>query len=134
MAYDLIRTHEEIKFRIDSQVKAGQVTMDFRLEDAEGNSTALIDARGGGLVSLCGLILRILIVRLLNSRVAQVLILDETLAMLSEEYRPAAAELLQKMSTDLGIQLLLVTHHSEFMDYADTVFRLSKSNGEVIDI
>jgi len=122
---------ESINFKIESSIKSQQVSLEFYLEDSDGNKTPLIDSRGGGLVSLCGLLLRILMVRLMRNKVAQVLILDEPLAHLSVEYRSSAGELISTLSKRLGIQILMVSHLPELNEYADRLYELVKTSSGV---
>lgn len=121
-----------IAFKIISTTRNRQVNLDFELVNEDGTVTDLMDARGGGLVSLCGVLLRVVMVRLMADRVRQILLLDEPLAMLSAEYVPAAGELIQKLSQELGIQVIMVTHQPEFMDSADTAYELVGSPNGVI--
>lgn len=121
-----------IIFRIKSTTRNRQVNLDFELENEDGTTTDLLDARGGGLISLCGVLLRVVMVRLMSDRVRQIMILDEPLAMLSAEYVPAAGELIQKLSSELDIQVIMVTHQPEFMDTADIAYELVGSPNGVM--
>ena len=116
-----------IKFQINSSVKGSQIYLDFTLKNEDGTETDVADARGGGLVALCGIILRIVMLRLLGDQVRQVLVLDEPLAHLSEYYVAGAGELLQKLSDKLDIQIIMITHQPEFIEFADTVYELKKT-------
>ena len=118
-----------ILFHVEPKVRNSQVTLDFKLVNPDGAETDVTDARGGGLLAVCGVLFRLILVRMLKGRVRQVIILDEALAMLSVEYRAAAGELLAKMASDLGIQILLVSHQTEVNEYADAVYHLASRNG-----
>lgn len=113
-----------IAFKIKSTTRNRQVNLDFELENEDGTVTDLMDARGGGLVSLCGVLLRVVMVRLMSDRVRQILVLDEPLGMLSAEYQPAAGELLRKLAHELGIQIILVSHNPELLESADKAYEL----------
>lgn len=116
-----------ITFRIKSTTRNRQVNLDFELENEDGTTTDLMDARGGGLVSLCGVLLRVVMVRLMADRVRQIMILDEPLGMLSAEYQPAAGELLRKLAHELGIQIIVVSHNPEMLESADKAYELVAS-------
>ena len=123
---------ETINFKITPVTRIKQVTLDFTLENSDGTETPIIDARGGGLISLCGVLCRMIMVRLMRGRLRQILILDEPLAHLSREYLPAAGELLARLADELGIQIIAVSHQSEINEYADTVVRLSSGENGVM--
>jgi ABC-type cobalamin/Fe3+-siderophores transport system ATPase subunit len=96
-----------------------------------GTETNILDARGGGLSALCGVLLRIVILRLMTDRIRQILILDEPLSHLSAAYVPAAGELLRRLSDELDIQIIMVTHQPEFADHATDVYELSSAGSNV---
>lgn len=110
----------DMQFKIQRSIKGRNVTYDFMME-TEGELTPLVDSRGGGVLAVVGVILRMVIVRLMKEKVAQILVLDEPFSHLSSAYVPAAAQLLKSLGTDLGIQVLLVTHQQEFAEFADEV-------------
>jgi len=122
---------EPIQLRIESVIRGGQANLDFSLINEDGTETSLIDARGGGLISLCGILFRIVMLRLLSGRIRQLLILDEPLSHLSDEYIAPAGELLKKLSDDLSIQILMISHQTEFAEYADKAYKLVKKNGTI---
>ena len=121
----------QIQFKITPTTRNSQVTLDFKLINENGTETDIVDARGGGLLAVCGVLFRLLMVRLLKGRVRQVVVLDEALAMLSSEYRQQAGELLAKLTKELDIQIILVSHQTEINEYADTQNHLVAKNGAV---
>ena len=118
---------EPIKFRITATMRNRQVNLDFSLENADGTDTDLLDARGGGLISLTGVLLRIIMARLMSGQVRQLLILDEPLGFLSSGYQAAAGVLLRKLADELDMQLILVSHNQEIIESADTVYELRRT-------
>jgi predicted ATP-dependent endonuclease of OLD family len=121
-----------IDFNIERGMYGKQPTMNFKIVTKDSGEQDLIDSHGGGLVTLAGLIVRVVVVRLLKHSQAQILFLDEPLAMLSAQYREPAAQLLRDLANDLGMQIVMVTHHDEFSEYADTVVRLSRSSSGTV--
>jgi DNA repair exonuclease SbcCD ATPase subunit len=120
-----------LRFKITSDVKGGQSVLDFTILNDDGTETDILDARGGGLSALCGVLLRIVILRLMNDRIRQILILDEPLSHLSAAYVPAAGELLRRLSDELDIQIIMVTHQPEFADHGTDVYELSSGDTNV---
>ena len=75
-----------------------------------------LEGNGGGLVADAAAMLRMVLVRLLAQRgLAPLLVLDEPFAALSQGNRAAMAETLEQVAESLGIQVLTVTHHDDFM-------------------
>lgn len=118
---------EPIRFKITPTVRNKQVNLDFSIHNEDGTETDLLDARGGGLVCLAGVLLRIIMARLMSNRVRQILIMDEPLGMLSSNYQPAASELLRKLADELDMQLIIVSHNQEIIEHADKVYELQRT-------
>ena len=93
---------ESVSFHIRPKVRGNQVTMDFVLKNPDGSETDLIGSRGGGLISVIGVVLQIVTIRLMKDRIHQVLILDEPFSHLSAEYVEPCANFLRKLSDDFG--------------------------------
>jgi DNA repair exonuclease SbcCD ATPase subunit len=119
----------DISFRITSTVRNRQVTLDFYLVTDDGIELDPLDARGGGIAALTGLIMRIVVLRLLSSRTRQILVLDEPLAHLSAEYVPAAAQMLVSLANRLDVQVIMVSHQQAFAEVGDVVYEVTQTNG-----
>lgn len=117
--------NEPIKFKIVTDVKANRPTVDFQLEHESGLVTGLQSARGGGLLAVVGVLLRMLVVSL--APVERVLVLDEPFAHLSAEYVEPASEMVATLSRELGIQTIMVTHQPETVAYADKAYRIGRA-------
>lgn len=113
---------EALRFRLVPAVRAGVLCLDPVLVDPDGTETGLLDARGGGVVAVVGVLLRVLLVRLLADRTRQLLLLDEPFSQLSEEYVRPAAQLLARLARQFAIQIVLVTHQQTFAEVADVVY------------
>lgn len=73
-----------------------------------------LEEAGGGVCDIVALALRIAALVLAQPRRRQFLALDEPLKHLSGNHREAVASLLEQLSEELGIQMLLITHFTEF--------------------
>lgn len=113
-----------IEFKISPKVRNKVVTLDFTLLNEDGTETDVVDSRGGGLISLAGVLMRLLMIRLMRPVVQQVAVLDEPLGQLSSGFQPAAMELLAKVAQDLDIQIIMVSHQMEAAEWADVVYEL----------
>lgn len=102
-----------------------RTTLEDRVVD-----TPVMDARGGGLAAVIGFLLRVVVMLLRNgARQQNLLLLDETFAMVSSEYLPVLGDFLRSIVEETGIQIIMVTHQNEFIDSADKVYRFSQEGG-----
>lgn len=116
---------EPIDLTIEQVVRARRVEMDVKVKT--GNlETPIMEARGGGLASVAGFLLRISVL-LLTPEARKLIVLDETFAMLSEDYVPRLADFLKELCGKTGLQIILVTHQDQFIEAADRVIRIYKS-------
>jgi len=110
---------QDISFDVVVGQKHGKVWVDFETVH-DGTRGQALESFGGGVASIQSLLLRILVI--LKKNLARYLILDESLAALSEEYVENAAIFLKKICKDLDMNVLLVTHNKTFLDLADTAY------------
>jgi len=61
-----------------------------------------------------------------------VLMLDEPFRYLSTGLLPRAGEMLKQISSELDLQIIMVTHAEELIDEADAVFSVDMNKGESI--
>lgn len=124
---------ESLSFHIVQTVKAKAASVEFvvrtTLEGGGVVDTPVMDARGGGLAATIGFLLRVVILLLKRQADGNILILDETFAMVSDEYLEGVGEFLRELVEKTGIQILLVTHQPVFTEYADAVYRFSTVDG-----
>lgn len=85
------------------------------------------DEVGGGVVDVASLAFQITLWSLENPRSRPVLILDEPMKWLKGGDLPEkGADLIKKLSTDLGIQVIMVSHDPSLIECADKVFKIQK--------
>jgi chromosome segregation ATPase len=115
---------QDLRFEIELAHKWGKVAADLYFcqgdPEAGGVRAPPLDAFGGGPSSVASLILRVL--TLLRLRRHPLLLLDETLAAVSDDYVDPTGQFLQKLAKTSGIDLLLVTHKAAFLDHADRAY------------
>jgi len=108
-----------LSFETEISQRYNKMAIDFyiRREDQKieikGNP---MEAFGGGPVSIASLILRVLALRRLKKW--PLLVLDETLAAVSDEYVDQTGLFLQQLALKIGIPILLITHKVSFLDHA----------------
>ena len=124
-----------LSFHIIQTTKNNSSYVEFVVRDTYSDGTiqetSVMEARGGGLAATIGFLLR-LVVMLLSNRDGRdnILILDETFAHVSAEYLEPLGEFLREIKEKTGVQIIMVTHQPEFIDYADTVYKFSQENGK----
>jgi len=123
---------EPFVFTIHMVSKADQITAQFVLLDKNGVEADILNSRGGGISAVVGALLQIVMLSFMRSRVDQVLFLDEALAHLSDEYVQRMGMLLKMLSQRLGIQVIMVTHQPEFMEFADVAYKLTAPKGSTV--
>lgn len=117
-----------LAFRSEVGKFKGKTSLKFALIE-DGEEAPLMDSYGGGVIAVVGVLLRVMLITMLGLR--RVLVLDETLANVSEQYIPEVSRLLKKLSTDLGFEILLVTHQPEFASHADAHYVIQEESGHV---
>jgi len=80
---------------------------------------------GGSVAVIESFLLRVLCI--LKMKLSRLLLLDETFASVGSEYIANTSKLISEMSKKLGVDVLLVTHQKEFLQYADTVYQVQES-------
>jgi DNA repair exonuclease SbcCD ATPase subunit len=100
------------EFQITFERKRGrtEATLQFI---RDGNTLDPLDSSGGGVVDVCSFALRLACLVLARPKLRQVLVLDEPMKHVSSEYRERVAELLESMASELGVQIVIVTHSKE---------------------
>jgi ABC-type molybdate transport system ATPase subunit len=104
--------------------------LDFNEEKSEilcclrknGEEHPILDFVGEGLVDVISFALRICV--LLISRRPKVVILDEPFRFLDKARHPLASEMISKLSKELSIQFIIVTHSDDLMESGDRVFQV----------
>lgn len=86
-----------------------------------------LDAFGGGPSSVASLILKVLTMKRLGKW--PLLVLDETLAAVSDEYIDQTGAFLKELAAKTGFSILLVTHKSGFVEHADVAYRATEHGG-----
>ncbi len=97
---------------------------DFRVE------TTPQDARGGGVVDVISLALRLALIHALRPQVKGPVVLDEPAKHVSVEFSPQVAQFLKSASQSLGRQIIMVSHNQHLADMADTAYLVEMQQGK----
>jgi len=127
---------DSLSFHILQKVNGKTATVEFVVRTELANDrvveTSVLDARGGGLAAVVGFLLRLVVLMLRRDGNEKLLVLDETFAMVSADYLSGVGEFLVQLKEKTGVQIIMVTHQTEFTEYADKVYRFSVKDGNTI--
>jgi len=73
-----------------------------------------ISASGGGMINVAAFALRAACLVLHRPRLSPLLVLDEPFGHVSVEYQDNVRTMLEQLSKDLGVQLVMVTHNENY--------------------
>lgn len=122
-------------FRIEMSEKAGRPEADFYvLSEYEGQvlKTRPQDSRGGGVVDVLSLGLRIAMLETYRPRLQGPMVLDEPAKHVSEEYIQATADLLQRVADSFGRQVIMVTHSAHLAESGTVAYRVHLQDGRSV--
>jgi DNA repair exonuclease SbcCD ATPase subunit len=125
---------DTLSFHIVQSVRGKSANVEFIVRTTLDNmviETPVMEARGGGMAATIGFLLRIVVMLLGKEPSSEnVLILDETFAHVSAEYLEGVGNFLREVVDKTGVQIIMVTHQDEFVEYADKVYRFSAVDGK----
>lgn len=119
---------------IESEVgqRYNRVCIDFFMRQGLDDASAIrghpLESFGGGPSSIASLILRMM--TLLKLKRWPLLLLDETLASVSDDYLDQAGLFLRKVAASAKLDILLVTHKQGFLEHADIAYQGSEELGD----
>lgn len=116
----------DLNFEAEVSPKYNKIAVDFYMrrglaDDPTSHRGSPLESFGGGPASIADLILRMLTVFRLKRW--PLLILDEALAAVSDEYVEGTAIFLQSLAKKMGVDILLVTHKAAYLEHADGAYR-----------
>ncbi len=117
---------QHLTFSIRQEPKYNRLAMRFVLEQngVEGDPIASF---GGGAAVIISFVMRIAVMA--RMKMANLLILDESMAALANVYVPAAGAFMRQIAEETGINILMVTHNQEFLNHAHIAYEGRKEDG-----
>lgn len=97
------------QFQIQFEMKRGKTEASLRFVRRDLDVDPL-SAAGGGVVDVASFALRVACLVLSRPRLSRVLVLDEPLKYVSAQYQENVRSMLEQLSKDMGIQIVMVTH------------------------
>lgn len=123
---------EGYTFRINMRQIGGQSAAEWQVVSQYGEvevAASPEDARGGGVVDVISLALRLAMLELLRPRVEGPVLFDEPGKHLSAEYAPNLAYFLKQYAAKTGRQVIMVSHSAQLVDAADRSFLVTQKDG-----
>lgn len=122
----------DLSVRADVDIKRGKVSLELltiqKHSDGmitEGPST---DAYGGSIATVQSVLLRIVV--LTRRGLRPLLLLDESLGAIAENYVPRAGRFLALLAKRLDLDILAVSHNPVLIDEANRAYRIRKTDLE----
>ena len=112
---------QDLTLESEISQKYNKVAIDFFLKQGGTIRGDPLESFGGGPASISSLVIRIMTLFRLNRW--PLLILDETLSSVSDDYVDQTGLFLQKLARSTKIDVLLVTHKQSFLDHADIAYQ-----------
>ncbi len=121
-----------MEFKIELLEKANRIEGDFFVVSKINNSEIVTrpqDSRGGGVVDVISLALRVAMMEIHDPKIDGPIILDEPAKHVSEDFISNVAEFLKQISTLFNRQIIMVTHNHHLLESADVCYSVKLSDG-----
>ena len=129
-----------MSFRVHTTEKRGVLDASFLVAWAPDPGADRIiecdplDAKGGSLVDVITTGLLLVFLKSHTPRKRPILMLDEPGKYLDSEKRTRYGHWLTKISRDLGVQVIMITHDVELRQIADRLFQLSLDGRNAVQV
>jgi hypothetical protein len=121
----------DLSVHAEVDVQRGKVSVDLitRQTHSDGTQTegGVLDAYGGALAAVESVLLRVTIITRRGLR--PLVLLDESLAAVSEHYVPRVGRFLSVLCARMGFDILSVTHNPALVEASDRAYRISLREG-----
>ena len=117
---------QNLTFSTQIKKYRGKTSVTFHLAQ-DGNEAPLLTAYGGGVLALVGILLRVTTIIILGQR--RFLVIDESLSHVHAQYIENTSRLLKKLGSELGFDILMVTHQPQFTTYAERHYEARQEGG-----
>lgn len=121
-----------LEFKIEINEVRGRPEAEFYVVSKYGGTeikTKPQEARGGGVIDIISLAIRIAMLECSNLDNKGPVILDEPAKHVSEDYINQVAEFLKQVTQMFNRQVIMVTHNRHLSEMADLWYRIEMNNG-----
>jgi len=126
-----------IEFKIEINEVRGRPEAEFYVVSNFGGTqikTKPQDARGGGVIDIISLAIRIAMLECSNLEIKGPIILDEPAKHVSDDYITQVAEFLRQTTQMFQRQVIMVTHNRHLSEMSDRWYRVEMADGVSIVI
>lgn len=120
---------QDLLFQTKVERYRGRTAVQFKLLE-RGIEHPLIDSYGGGVLAVVGVLLRVVTIITLNLR--RVLILDEALSHVSDQYIQNTSSFLKELCEKMGFTILMVSHQPEFAAAANIHYQVARKKDKLV--
>nr|WP_243116406.1 ATPase [Fonticella tunisiensis] len=120
------------EFRIEIVEKANRIEGEFYVVSKVNGQEIVTrpqDSRGGGVVDVISLAIRIAMMQISEPKIQGPLILDEPAKHVSEDYIMNVADFIKQVSSIFKRQIIMVTHNNHLLESADVCYRVELKDG-----
>jgi len=133
-ALRLVFDDDSYSFFIEQDVKRDQAVATLVLEKADEDGslfrTPIRGYHGGGVIDIVAFVLNAIVLTFVKPQRRQTMWLDEPFSQVSKSHRPRVADMMKWLHEETGLQFVIVTHEEEYLSVADTVTKITQSNGK----
>ena len=136
-ALQTVLADNSLRFEVEIGERNKTATAEWRVVSRYGNtevSNNPEDARGGGIVDIVSLALRLALLERSRPRPEGPVILDEPAKMVSAEYAENLAYFLHSYAQKTGRQFIVVTHNETLARSGDKAYRVTKNEAGVSEV
>ena len=102
--------------KIHFEQRRGKTEARLALHDSQGRDIGdPLESTGHGYVDICAFALRMAGMVLKTPKVRRLFVADEPFRAVSKGYRPRVRRMIEELASELGVQVILVTHDPELV-------------------
>ncbi|NLD18321.1 MAG: ATPase [Tissierellia bacterium] len=123
---------KDYKFEIDITEKRNASSAEFYIVEENENGTVKIKpeiSKGGGIVDIVSLALRLSFLENSKPKIEGPLILDEPAKHVSEEFTFDIGEFLLQFSDQMNRQIIMITHNPHLASLSKSIYTVTQENG-----
>lgn len=121
---------KNLTFKMELGTERGQPDLKFYVIDSlTGKEMDVLESCGGGIADLVSFALRVSLLLKWKPSLERVLICDEQLKFVSVQDQELAGEFIRKLSEQLGLQIIFISHSKTLAEKAHKTFEIMKENG-----
>ena len=119
--------NNDLQIDIVSSIKMNKVVYSIQIINTADGSIGTKESYGGGVLAVISFLLKLTMHFLSNQY--KLMVLDETLAFVSEDYQENLSMFLKQISEKFGYDILLISHQPKLNTHANKIYTIVNANG-----